>query len=168
MLPLVAEIQSDAPVLDVRSAARRTLRLEVSATGSTDATKALIHNLSESGLLLETDAHLQVGETLQVELPLAGTTTALVVWSRGKFAGCEFTTPLSKAAVSAALLLNPIQRSADPLFETRPRIPTAVDYDFSDEGESMSGAALLVSLLISLAAALLLIVALLTFPFSMI
>jgi hypothetical protein len=165
MLPLRAEIRTDAPILDERSAARRTLRLEVSAT-SQAATTALIHNLSEEGLLLETSADLQVGEVLQVDLPQAGTTTALVVWSRGNFAGCEFVSPVSKAAVSAALLKNPAER-AQPVEDPTVRTQSSGDYDLVEQEQALnSRTVLLVSLLIALAAATLFIVALLTAPFS--
>lgn len=166
MLPLRAEIRTDVPILDQRSAARRTLRLEVSATSSQDAATALIHNLSESGLLMEATVDLQVGEVLQVYLPHAGATTALVVWSRGDFAGCEFVTPVSKAAVSAALLKNPVVQ-ASPL--ARPLAGSKSDhgYDFTEEAQTLaSGTVLLVSLLVAVAAAILFIVVLLAAPFS--
>lgn len=166
MLPLRAEIRTDVPILDQRSAARRTLRLEVSATSSQDATTALIHNLSEAGLLFEASADLQVGEVIQVDLPHAGATTALVVWSRGNFVGCEFVSPVSKAAVSAALLKNPVEQAhpvAGPLVRTR----LDPDYDFTEEEQTLAnGTVLLVSLLIALAAATLFIVVLLTAPVS--
>lgn len=104
MRALLAELRTDAPILDERSAARRTLRLEVQA-GIKDSARALIHNLSERGLLIETSVELQVGESLQVDLPRIGIATALVVWIRGRFAGCEFVYPVPTAAVSAALLV---------------------------------------------------------------
>ena len=166
MLPLRAEILTDAPILDERSAARRTLRLEVSASSSQDATTALIHNLSEAGLLLETSADLQVGEMLQVDLPHAGATTALVVWSRGNFAGCGFVSPVSKAAVSAALLKNPVER-AQPLAGPLVRTQSSRDYDFIEVEQTFAGRTLLlVTLLAALAVAILFIVVLLAAPFS--
>lgn len=166
MLPLRAELRTDVPILDQRSAARRTLCLEVSATSSQNATTALIHNLSEAGLLLEASADLQVGEVIQVDLPHAGATTALVVWSRGNFIGCEFVSSVSKAAVSAALLKNPVER-AHPVAGPLVRTQSDADYDFIEEEQTLAnGTVLLVSLLIALAAATMLIVVLLTAPFS--
>ena len=165
MLPLRAEIRTDVPIFDQRSAARRTLRLQVSAT-SQDATTALIHNLSEAGLLLEASVDLEVGEAIQVDLPHAGATTAIVVWSRGQLVGCEFVSPVSKAAVSAALLKNPVEPShtvPEPLVRTQ----SDPDYDFNEDEQTFaSGTVLLVSLIIALAAATLFIAALLTAPFS--
>ena len=168
MVALRAQIRIDAPIVDERSAARRTLRLEVSTSSSQDATEALIHNLSETGLLLETSAELEVGEALQVELPQAGTTTAIVVWARGSFAGCEFAKRVSKAAVSAALLRAPVQAAPPPAAIVRGFSLNSRHRRGSPEDlEDVSQAAVIVSLLVALAAAALLVLALLTFPFSM-
>jgi len=109
MLPLLAELETDARPANERGAARRILRLEVQASSSEDSTRALIRNLSERGLLIETTADLTVGEVLHVDLPEAGPSAARVVWTEGSFFGCEFTNPVSKAAVSAALLLAPVE-----------------------------------------------------------
>lgn len=165
---LLAQIRTDAPILDERSAARRTLRLEVPTSSYRDANEALIHNLSETGLLLETSAELQVGEALQVELPHAGTITAIVVWVRGTFAGCEFAARVPKAAVSAALLRAPVQAAPPPAEVAREfSRHSLADRGFPDELEDVSRAAVIVSLLLGLAVATLLVLALLTFPFSL-
>ncbi|HKC04147.1 MAG TPA: PilZ domain-containing protein [Sphingomicrobium sp.] len=97
-----------------RAAARRTLSLRVPAlsAGRTDA--ALIHNLSEHGLRIETDAIVQTGEIIRVELPEAGAVDARIIWTGGGFAGCRFLTPIQKAAVSAALLRSPATLPASP------------------------------------------------------
>ena len=111
MIPLQAEISTNAGARDGRRATRRTLRLEVQALSATDATKALIHDLSERGLLIETTASIKVGDTLQVELPDTGTIDARIVWARASYLGCEFVSPISKAVVSSALLRSPIEPS---------------------------------------------------------
>lgn len=165
---LLAQIRTDAPILDERSAARRTLRLEVPTSSSRDANEALIHNLSETGLLLETSAGLQVGEALQVELPHAGTITALVVWARGRFAGCEFATHVSKAAVSAALLRAEVQAAPPPAEVAREfALHSLADRGSPDDLEDISRSVVIVSLLVGLATATLFVLALLTFPFSL-
>lgn len=61
-------------------------------------------NLSDSGLLLETEASLKPGEALDVVLPEAGMRTARVVWAGHGLAGCKFDAPLGKSALSAAAL----------------------------------------------------------------
>ena len=110
MLPLAAELRTDTQDIVGRRAARRTLRLEVGTTSSSqEGTPALIRNLSESGLLLETNARLSPGETVAVDLPEAGVTIAEVIWSDGGFYGCAFIRPVTKAAVSAALLRAPAE-----------------------------------------------------------
>jgi hypothetical protein len=92
---------------DPRAAVRRKLRLQVNAQLSRDAVEAEIRNLSSFGLLVETTADLLNGESLDFDLPEAGTVTAKVVWSRGRLFGCEFTAALPKKVVSAALLRSP-------------------------------------------------------------
>lgn len=165
MLPLRAEIHSDAPVLDQRSAARRILKLEVSGKSSTATAAAIIHNLSEEGLLLETSVDLQVGEALQVELPHVGSTRALVVWNRGEFIGCEFFSPISKAAVSAALLRSPAQFRPQSVLSLPPARGGSEQSPIDDRSFAEQ-AALLFSLIVSLMVALALVIAMLSFPFS--
>ena len=77
-----------------------------------------IHDISNTGLLLETKVHLTEGQRLDVDLPEIGLTQAEVVWASERFFGCRFDTPVSKAAVSAALLRNPAP-SGDPVSEER-------------------------------------------------
>lgn len=127
MLPLAAELRTDTQDLVGRRAARRTLRLEVGATSSSqEGTPALIRNLSESGLLLETNARLSPGETVAVDLPEAGVTIAEVIWSDGEFYGCEFIRPVTKAAVSAALLRAPAE--LDRPLTALPQLPASAPF----------------------------------------
>ena len=96
-----------------RSQKRRRLHLEAALATSGD--EVLIHDISATGVLLETDAELEAFESLQFDLPEIGATQAVVIWSSGRYFGCEFTTPISKAAISAALLRAPAAGSpVDP------------------------------------------------------
>lgn len=103
-----------------RGTARRTLHLETSgrAASGGDAS-VLIHNASETGLLIETAADLDEGERIEVDLPEAGPTEARVVWSSGTLHGCRFEAPIAKGALSAAELRSvvggpaPASRSRD-------------------------------------------------------
>lgn len=168
MVALLAQIRTDASVADERGAARRTLRLEVPTSSSRDANDALIHNLSETGLLLETSTELRVGESLQVELPHAGKTTAIVVWARESFAGCQFSARVSKAAVSAALLRAPVQAAPPPVAIAREFWLHSTDHRGSPEDlQDIGQAVVIVSLLVAMAVSAILVLALLTFPFSM-
>jgi hypothetical protein len=89
-----------------RSSPRRQLSLGAVLPGTGD--EAVIHDLSTTGILIETKADLATFEQLQLELPEAGTVVATVVWNSGHYFGCEFHKPISRAAISAALLRNPV------------------------------------------------------------
>ena len=161
-LPLSATIVTDEPALDNRRALRRTLRLEVPARSDGEARAAVINDLSETGLQIETTADLEVGEALQVDLPHAGLTEALVVWKRGPLFGCEFVSPVSKAAVSAALLRSPAPQVV-------PRAPRPARIEPVEEWQDRSqleGAVLVVSIIVALVVVLTFIAALLSLPFG--
>lgn len=123
MVPLGAEIHTERVQGDSRRSVRRTLRLGVNAQSTGEVAMALILNISETGLLLETLVALEVGETLQVAIPEAGGSIVRVIWTEGLLAGCEFADPVSTAVVSAAQLKGAIG-SAEP-----ERFPQADDYD---------------------------------------
>lgn len=101
--PLQAEI-----ILDKRRSGRRTVKLATQLELPSAQAGALVHDLSGQGLRLETALELDEGETLFVELPYVGAVEARIIWRDGNMCGCEFTTPISQAVVSAALLRSPI------------------------------------------------------------
>lgn len=78
----------------------------------------VIHDISHTGLLLETTALLAERQTIDVDLPEAGIVQANVVWRSSRFVGCRFTKPVSQAAISAALLRNPVD-VPEPISEER-------------------------------------------------
>lgn len=134
MRPLSAEIITEL-IGDERSAVRRSLRLGVSASFSGEVAMALILNLSETGLLMETLVELAVGETLRIEFPDANAASARVVWTEGYLAGCEFYQAVPSAVVSAAQLRSSISggqwASDEP--ELIPDLSTNVDAQDYDE-----------------------------------
>lgn len=171
MLPLPARLTIEPKPSDNRGATRRSLRLEVQASSPNNVSSALIRNLSERGLLIETAIDLAVGETIQVALPEAGTCEAQVIWRDRSFAGCEFLRPVPRAAVSAALLLAPVERPAEARLADRPVQPPFADdpaeADYQPEPYSPAVDLMMkVSLAVALLMAALFIYALLTFPFS--
>ena len=86
-------------------AARRTLRLETEGALPTgEAARVLVHNVSQTGMLLECGEAIEPGETIAVALPHAGTLEARIVWSSGDLHGCQFDAPVSPATLSAAEL----------------------------------------------------------------
>lgn len=73
-------------------------------THSKPPSPAIVRDLSRTGCLLESTIPLAVDERIDIDLPHAGCRAAVVVWSRGRVAGCDFLERLSPAALSAALL----------------------------------------------------------------
>ena len=92
---------------------RRTLRLEARGETAAGATTVLVHNISTTGLLLESDAELAAHEPIVIELPHAGTTEARVIWTSGRLIGCQFEAPISAAALSAAQLRGAVGAQVD-------------------------------------------------------
>lgn len=93
---------------------RLTLRLEApSATASGTATQVLVHNISATGLLLESEAPLALDERIAIDLPQAGATWAKVIWVSDRFVGCQFDAALSSAALSAAQLRSAVGQRMD-------------------------------------------------------
>jgi transcriptional regulator with XRE-family HTH domain len=84
---------------------RRSILLDAQgALPSGEAASVTIHNISETGMLVECAQPLGASETLAVDLPGAQATRATVVWSSGALHGCAFASPLSQAVLSAAQL----------------------------------------------------------------
>jgi hypothetical protein len=96
------------PAADRRGWTRRRLSL-VSSLQATEG-DVIIHDVSTTGLLIETSVELSILDDLEIELPEVGFTAALVIWSSGKFYGCQFKERISQAAISAALLRSPAAR----------------------------------------------------------
>ena len=151
-----------------RAAARRTLSLRVPAlsAGGTDA--ALIHNLSEHGLRIETHAVVQTNEIIRVELPEVGAVDAKIIWAVGGFAGCRFLMPIPKAAVSAALLRSPATSALPepfrvelPMIDVVDRTPEFPRADLDYQSIERSGALVIIALCVGVAVAGLFIASLL-------
>lgn len=104
-MALFAHIEKPIETSDRRRMARRTLRLDAVANQASEQESAvLIRDLSRTGLLIEADAGFAVGEIFLVDLPEIGATPAQVKWNRERKFGCEFLSPVSSGALSAALL----------------------------------------------------------------
>ena len=157
---MLAQITLDPNSDEQRRTARRTLRLEVAGGGA-----ATIRNLSHQGLLIETPSSLDVGDRVALELPLAGIAEARVIWVRAPFYGCEFARPISRAAISAALLNAPIEAPAVTLLgplDTTWQLPDAEPV--ARQRQPSGGA--LASLAVLGSAISLLVVALASLPMS--
>ena len=108
-MSLLAHLEPGDPTANRRTSARRTLRLQargnIASQASADVT---IHDLSLTGLLIETSASLAADERIDVDVPELGLTEAQVVWSSGRFFGCKFKRPIPPAALSSAILKSPV------------------------------------------------------------
>ncbi|WP_428678716.1 helix-turn-helix domain-containing protein [Sphingopyxis sp.] len=113
-----------APGADARGSARRKLSLPAEGTqNGGGGIKVLIHNISESGLLLESDVDLSAGDRIEIDLPHAGDSSATVVWVSDRLIGCRFDAPVSQAALSAAQLRSAVTHDEEP-------VPSAEDEAF--------------------------------------
>jgi transcriptional regulator with XRE-family HTH domain len=104
-MAIKALIDQAADGSNQRSGTRRALRLETSGLlpDGQDA-NVTVHNISVTGLLLETGVDLATGETLSLALPETGLVEAEVVWRSERLYGCAFKVPLGAAALAAAQL----------------------------------------------------------------
>ena len=82
---------------------RLLLELEAKDAGSRSGT-VTVYDISNTGLLIETNSSLSIGEMIEVQLPVVGFRTAEIVWTSGNLVGCKFSHALTQGAVSAARL----------------------------------------------------------------
>ena len=92
-----------------RAKPRKAVRLQISALVQTGGALAIVRDLSEHGLRLETDADLSVSDLLEVKLPMSEHMLAEVVWSERGSYGCKLSRPIPKSVVSA--LLSPVEHA---------------------------------------------------------
>ncbi|MEL7447211.1 MAG: helix-turn-helix domain-containing protein [Pseudomonadota bacterium] len=102
---LKAHLDPSQPDQGQRRSERRELLLETSGVlEGGAAANVTVHNLSSTGLLLETALPLDEGEILALDLPEAGEISAQVVWVSGNWYGCEFPVEIGGDALAAAQL----------------------------------------------------------------
>jgi hypothetical protein len=139
-MAMLARLQATEDFGDRRYVDRRVLKLQVAGVlPDGPGVDVVIHDLSLTGLLMETWASLSVGMDIEVDLPEAGATQARVVWSTGRYFGCQFSAPIPAAAMSAAILKNPVAptpRVSAPVQFSRPS-PTSEDRDGLSLGTRM-------------------------------
>lgn len=95
-----------------RGAPRIELQLETTGTQDEATAAVLIHNISATGLLIETTHPLRPGDRFTLDLPESPASTAEIVWSSGALHGCRLNEPLSRATLSAAQLRSAISPEA--------------------------------------------------------
>lgn len=146
-----------------RHAQRRTLSLGTLASSDPASWRVVVHNLSETGLRMQTGMLLHIGDTIEVELPETESVIARVIWADDTTYGCEFLSPISKGGVSAALLRSPADTSAAEATEAHADF---LEEEHELELKTASQAAVMASMLALLLAVGLFIYALLELPFS--
>ena len=101
-----AVLEELGPGKAAREAERRSLKLHARTYSDAGGDiLVIVHNISSTGLLIEArEGALAVGDSFSIDVPEAGSAESTVVWTSGRFVGCEFLQPVTKAAVSAALL----------------------------------------------------------------
>lgn len=108
-------------------AARRRLRLETQGALESGApAQVLVHNVSETGLLLETPTVLEIGDTIDVDLPEAKAVRARIMWASDQLYGCAFEAPVSAATLSAAQLRSAVQNAGSIAASPTPAGPAAL------------------------------------------
>lgn len=121
--------------MERRETARWRIELVTSASSPDHSGEVTVCNLSSTGLMLQSFAPLEIGETISIELPDEDPVEACVIWNEGTSYGCEFIEPISSAAIAAALLQAPLTSprfvAHKPEFEDLPigRNPSVADLD---------------------------------------
>ena len=139
----IAALVSPTPVaVNRRYSFRRSLRL--GSVLSDSGVEIIIHDISTTGILIETSQQLSTGETLIIDLPKRGETPATVAWNSGQYFGCQFELSVPAATVSAALLrgspletIAPIGSGPD-LSMLNSRVTEAVEEDAPVEDDRFS------------------------------
>jgi hypothetical protein len=162
MATVAAEIITERSGVDGRAAVRRTLRLGVAPYNRGDATTTLLLNISETGVLIETNLDLQVGETLQLDIPEASGATMRVVWREERRLGCEFIDAVPTAAVSAARLMSAIEARERPGQVVPTILDTPRQYRYGAFVDRTETAVVMVTGLVAIVAVVILIAAILT------
>lgn len=86
----------------------RKLSLEgATASFKGEGEAVYVTNLSKTGMLLETNAPLSIGEPLQVLLPEGETCSASIIWANETIYACEFERSLAIAAIRKVQLQSP-------------------------------------------------------------
>jgi transcriptional regulator with XRE-family HTH domain len=120
-MAIVAQLEESAGVAGKPREHRRELSLEAhGALISGNAAKVLVHNISATGLLLESPVSLAIDEKIGIQLPHAGANWAKVIWASGNLYGCQFETPVSAATLSAAQLRSAVGQETDIAARSEP------------------------------------------------
>lgn len=100
---------------DTRRKPRRQLQLAAMGALTTgESTAVTIHNISATGILLETQTALAEAERIDINLPDAGPVSARVIWVSENFYGCRFDAELPLGVLSSLELRSPAPTPMPP------------------------------------------------------
>lgn len=121
MLPKIAYLADLPEDAERRHSPRRKVSPLADSGPNLAGKRVLLLDISEVGLRLQSSAPLEIGQTILVNLPQAGDVEARIVWRNNEECGARFSVPISKAAVSAAILASPGRENppaSPPLHQT--------------------------------------------------
>lgn len=112
-MPIAAQFEATevSPAADGTPRARR-LRVLLETQGaleSGESASVVLHNFSETGVLLESPVDLEIGETIELDLPEAVQARARVVWASERLYGCAFEDAVPAATLNAVQLRSAVQ-----------------------------------------------------------
>ena len=126
-MPMTAHFDDTLADDGVLRAERKRLLLETrGALASGAETSVTIHNLSETGLLIETAVELEIGESIDLVLPQVEGIRARIVWASGPLYGCAFETAVPQATLSAVHLRSAVQTEIGLIESPSPAGPASV------------------------------------------
>lgn len=115
---LMARIRARSAEAERRWAVRREVDIATSARSDLGGDyAAVVRNLSENGLLIETTAPLAPRDSFAIALPDHDESVAEVVWAKGDLKGCRFLAPIPRSVVSAAVLRSPPETAAERIHD---------------------------------------------------
>lgn len=127
----------NCPDIDKKHEARGADRFELftEAEGllsSRGAEPIVVHNLSATGVLLETETLLHAGQRIHISMSAAEPTAAIVVWTGDALYGCRFEHPISQEMLSTArkhdlLAAAEIASELAPAAKTMPAMAATAD-----------------------------------------
>lgn len=104
-MAILAHLDTRSQFVSRRGRQRRAMRLAIDeAFVDGRNIDIILHDLSVTGLLIETESDLAVGDVIQLQVPESGFVDTEIMWHSGNFYGCQFEREISKKAISAALL----------------------------------------------------------------
>lgn len=113
---LAAKLHIEHEAENRRSNPRKRLTLIASASLSgIEPHDVTILDLSVTGILIQTNVALALGDVFQMELPSGDGVIATVIWNGGYLYGCQFDKTISQNVIDAALIRSQLFSTSRPV-----------------------------------------------------